>query len=126
MVKGRYDNRTWVEVVADLIIERSSVGDSIKLLITYAGSQKPTVRLEFKTLDPDKARPDNIVDITGWVDDSPYYDIIDDSTGRPVEGDYRRGSSSWKEYIDSRFGPLLQSMVKSGGRNFSYEVEDGK
>lgn len=121
MIKHRFDTRTWVEIVGDLVISRSSQGDGVKLLVKFNGSNKPSVWLEFTTFDPDKRKLDSKEEITSWIDDSPYYQIMDDSSGKPIAGDIQRGSSTWREYVDVRFGPLVQSIVKSGGRNFSYE-----
>ena len=122
--KNRFDPRNWVEVVSNLITERTSPGDSIKLLIHYNGTIKPNVWLEFSTYDSEKKRYEPKEEITDWVDDKPYYEIKDDSTGRPIEGEVRRGSSDWVEYMEgiSGVGPEIQKMIKTGGRNFSYEV----
>lgn len=123
MTKNRFDNRTWVEIVGDLVSARTSQGDSIKLVVKYNGSKKPNVWLEFSTYDSEKKYLPNIEEITDWVDATPYYEIMDDSTGKPIPGDTRRGSSSWDEYINVRFGPLVKSIVESGGRVFSYKED---
>lgn len=122
MKKSRFDPRNWNEIVGILVSQRTSVGDSIKLTVKYNGNNRPTVTLEFSTFDPDKKMFSPTEEITEWLDPTPYYDIIDDTTGTPISGEQRRGSSSWREYIDIRFGPEVKSIVNSGGRNFSYEV----
>lgn len=125
MKKNRFDQRTWAEIVGNLVTERTSQGDSIKMLIKYNGSEKPSVWLQFATYDPDKKGLANIEEITDWLDSSYSYDLIDDSTGKPAVGEYRRGYSSWQEYIDILLGPTVQQISKSGGRNFTYEVIHG-
>ena len=122
MTRSRFDSRTWTEIVGNLVSERTSVGDTIKLTIKFNGNKKPNVWLEFQTYDPDKKNFLSIEEITDWVDDLPYYEIIDDTTGQPIPGEGRRGSSDWTEYVDVRFGPAVQSIVRSGGRRFEYEV----
>ena len=122
MIKSRYDSRTWVEIVGDLVSERTSRGDLIKLTVQYNGTKKPTVNLEFTTYDPDKKAYKPKEEITDWIDEKPYYDVIDDSTGQPLEGETRKGSTSWDEYVNVRFGPLVKSIVEAGGRIFSFEV----
>ena len=122
MTRGRFDSRTWTEIVGNLVSERTSVGDTIKLMVQFNKNRKPNVFLEFSTYDPDKKDMLSIEEITDWVDDLPYYEIIDDSTGEPIPGEGRRGTSDWTEYIDMRFGPVVQSIVRSGGRRFIYEV----
>lgn len=123
MIKNKYDTRVCKEIVGDLVSARTVPGDSIKMIFKYNGEAKPSVWLEFHTYDPDKKALPSLEEITDWVDDKPYYDIIDDSTGKPIEGDSRRGSHDWREFMDNRFGPMVQSIVKSGGRLFSYEVK---
>lgn len=126
MIKNRYDNRLWSEIVGDLVTERTSQGDSIKLYIKYNGEKKPSVWLEFFTYDPEKSHFSKVEEITDWLDDKPYSDIIDDATGKPVSIEARQGFSDWAGYVDALFGPTVQSIVKSGGRGFSYEVvKDG-
>jgi hypothetical protein len=122
VTRSRFDSRTWTEIVGNLVSERTSVGDTIKLTIKFNGNKKPNVWLEFQTYDPDKKNFLSIEEITDWVDDLPYYEIIDDTTGQPIPGEGRRGSSDWTEYVDVRFGPAVQSIVRSGGRRFEYEV----
>lgn len=121
-MKNRFDTRSWVEIVEELKTERTLPGDSVKLLITYNGTSKPQVCLEFMTTDPEKKKYDSLEDITDWLPDKPYYDVLDDTTGKPMEGEFRRGSD-WLNFIDSDFGPVIQKIFKSGGRAFSYEVK---
>jgi hypothetical protein len=121
MTKHRFDTRTWVEIVGDLVISHTSQGDSVKLLVKFNGSNKPSVWLDFVTFDPDKKSKPSREEITDWIDDTPYYQVIDDSSGKPIPGEMQKGNSNWREYVDVRFGPLVQSIIKSGGRQFSYE-----
>lgn len=121
MTKNRFDTRTWVEISEDLKNERSSPGDKIVLEIKFNGYNKPNFYLRFFTVDPEKDRADNREEITDWIDDTPWYEVIDDTTGKPLEGEMRKGTDSWRDYVEVRFGPLIQSLFKSGGRVFEYK-----
>ncbi len=123
MRKGKFDTRTWHEIVGDLIIERTSQGDTIELIIKYNGTSKPNVTLKFHSMDPDKQSYNKEEEISDWLPSVPYYDLIDDTTGKPLEGELRRGFSDWRTYMTDAhgMGPEIQRITKTGGRIFTYQ-----
>lgn len=124
MKKSRFDNRSCTEIVGLLVSERTSQGDLVIMTVKYNGDDKPDVVLDFQTTDPDKKRSKTTENITDWLEDKPYYQILDDVTGKPITG-ARKGSNSWPEYVDNQLGPAIQSITKAGGRIFTFQVDSG-
>jgi hypothetical protein len=120
MKRNRFDPRGLEEILGNLITERTDVGDSIKLLVKFNHSSKPNIWLEFQTYVEEKKQFDPREELTDWVEDKPYFDIIDDSTGKPIPGGERRGSLTWNDYIE-KLGWNIQQIIKASGRIFSYE-----
>jgi hypothetical protein len=123
MKRNRFDNRSWEEIVGDLVSERTTPGDAITLNIKFNGTSRPTVTLKFATFDLDKAQLSNSEEISDWLPEKPYYMLIDDTTGKPLDGEFQRGFPDWRSYVNDYFGPQLKGIVSTGGRRFGYEEE---
>lgn len=123
MIKSRFDTRTWHEIVGDLIIERTNFGDAVHLEIQYRGTARPIILLKFTTMDPDKSEFPSQEEITDWLPETPFYTLIDDSTGKAIDGEFQKGYSDWRSYINDAhgLGPEIQRICKTGGRYFTYE-----
>lgn len=126
MKKNKTDVRSLLDVVAELVSERTSYGDQIDLTVTMRGQNRPNILLTFRTTSETMAQYNNTEeDLSDWVDDKPYYIPIDDVTGQEIAGEYRRGFDTWEEYIDKDLGPKIQGIIKAGGRLFSYKIAKG-
>ena len=125
MIKGRFDTRTWQEVVGDLIMERTTFGDAVELRIKYNGKDRPHIVLSFATTDPDRQGFVKEEEITTFLPDKPYYYIIDDTTGKPIEGEFQKGHPDWHSFVNSigGLGPEIQKICRTGGRQFTYREE---
>jgi len=112
MKKHTFDQRSWLEIVNNLVSERTSIGDSISLKIKYNDVRKPQLWLNFSTYDPDKKKYASEEEITDWLPDSPFFE----------RDDQRYGFDSWRDLIELPDGVALQikAIVMAGGRNFSY------
>jgi hypothetical protein len=124
MKKGPHDTREWTEIVNGLITQRTSKGDSIKMVIRYKTQGRPQVFLEFSTLDPAKRKYEGSEEITDWLPTSPL-NQRKDVGGKPMAGFINNSSPDWRTFIDTIFGPSVQMAVKAGGRSFSYKEEMG-
>lgn len=123
MVRSIFDGKGILEVVGDLVSERTDPGDSIRLLIKYRGQEKPLIVLEFNSYNPDKSKLARKEDLTYLLPAKPYYDVIDPSTGRAYTDAVRQGYEDWRQLVNNPngLGPAIQKICKAGGRNFSYE-----
>ena len=126
MTKGRFYTRTWQEVVVNLIMERTTFGDAVDLLIKYNGLERPTIILSFATSDPDRQGMAKEEEITSFLPDKPYYYIIDDTTGKPIEGEFQKGFQDWRSFVNgiNGLGPEIQKICRTGGRQFTYREEN--
>lgn len=121
MKRHKFDSRTLQEVVEEIKSLKTSPGDQVKLLIYYSKSA-PRVWIKPNSYDPDKKQYASVEEISDWMDDSPSYHVIDDSTGRPMSGEFRRGYNTWEEYMTSLVIPSVTGIMNTGGRALEVEI----
>lgn len=121
MKKHSFDTRTLQEVVEEIKSLKTSQGDSTKLLIYY-GNRSPRVWLRTSTFDPDKKHFHDTEEISDWVDKAPNYQAVDDTTGLPLPGEFKRGFSTWEEYMNNLFIPSVRGIMNTGGRSLDVEI----
>lgn len=124
MLKNRFNPKTLIEVVEELKSERTSQGDTITLVIEYPEDMsRPRLILKFDTFDPEKKNLPNTEEITSFLPENPWYERLDDTTGKPLPGEFRRGFGTWREYFHDPMGAgaEIQRVIRTGGRNFVLE-----
>jgi len=122
MKKNRSDSRNWQEIVGDVVSSRTERGDTVELSVTFNGSRKPSLTLTTKSFRTGQSFD---VYITDWLEETPYVEDIDISTGKPYPSSLRSGYENWKDYTNILFIPRVRGIVESAGRFFVVEVNNG-
>lgn len=116
MKRNTFDSRTYLEVAEALKSEFTKPGDLVVLNVEYDGSQKPTLRLDFKS----RTAFINSTDISDFIPDS-YQSNQFDEYGQPYPNP-PYSPESWVEFVETKVAVQIRICMIVGSRNFEYVV----
>jgi hypothetical protein len=119
-------SRKFEDIISDLVTERTTQGDNIKLEVSVVNN-RPKAVFFFSSYDPEKRDYPKTADLSSYFPDQPFWyekDVkINEQTGEVKiisRTDDMRGFESWQEYLfnPGAFVDTARMIIQASGRNF--------